>query len=334
MSDVIVIAEAGVNHNGDLQMAHRLIDVAADAGADYVKFQTFRADQVVTQDAAKALYQTKRTGDAESQLDMLRRLELTHCDHMELIEHCQSAGIKFFSTAFDDDSLAMLSTMDLDLIKIPSGEITNLPYLRRIGRLQRPVILSTGMSTLGEIEAAIAVLERAGSVREHVTVLHCNTQYPTPMQDVNLRAMLTIRDALKVQVGYSDHTLGIEIPIAAVALGARVIEKHFTIDRTLPGPDHAASLEPAELKSMLSAVRNVQQAMGDGIKRPSPSESPNVSVARRSIVAATAIRRGDRFTEANLAAKRPGTGLSPMRWDEVLGRQSPRAFAPDEAIEL
>ena len=330
----LIIAEAGVNHNGDLELARRLIDVAADAGADRVKFQTFRADRLATRDARKADYQNRTTGAAESQQAMLRGLELTREMHEILIAHCRARGIGFFSTGFDPESIDLLAALGLDQFKIPSGEITNLPYLRHVGRYGYPVILSTGMATLGEIEAALEVLEQAGTPRGRITVLHCNTEYPTPMADVNLRAMLTIRDAFGVAVGYSDHTLGIEVPIAAVALGATVIEKHFTLDRTLPGPDHKASLEPDELKAMVSAIRNIEQALGDGIKRPSPSEEKNKAVARKSIVAARAIRAGEVFTAENVTVKRPGTGISPMRWDEVLGRVAQRNFAPDDRIEV
>jgi N,N'-diacetyllegionaminate synthase len=330
----LIIAEAGVNHNGDLALARQLVDVAADAGADLVKFQTFTADSVVAIHARKADYQVQTTSAGESQHAMLRRLELTREMHETLIAHCQAKSIGFFSTGFDPESIDLLAELGLDRFKIPSGEITNLPYLRHVGRYGKPVILSTGMATLGEIEAALDVLERAGTPHNRITVLHCNTEYPTPMADVNLRAMLAIRDAFGVAVGYSDHTAGIEVAIAAVALGATVIEKHFTLDRNLPGPDHKASLEPDELKAMVAAIRNIEQALGDGIKRPSPSEAKNMPIARKSLVAACAIRAGECFSETNLAVKRPGTGLSPMRWDEVLGRKAPRDFAPDELIEL
>ncbi len=332
--NVLIIAEAGVNHNGDLALARQLIDVAAEAGADLVKFQTFSADRLVTTHAKKADYQIQTTDAGESQHAMIRRLELTRDMHEALIAHCKVRGIRFFSTGFDLDSIDLLVELGLDCLKIPSGEITNLPYLRHVGRYGKQVIISTGMATLGEIEAALDVLEQAGTPRDRITVLHCNTEYPTPMADVNLRAMLTIRDAFGVAVGYSDHTQGIEVAIAAVALGATVIEKHFTLDRNLPGPDHKASLEPDELKAMVAAIRNIEQAMGDGIKRPSASEAKNKPIARKSLVAACAIRAGECFNETNLAVKRPGTGLSPMRWDEVLGRKAPRDFAPDELIEL
>jgi N,N'-diacetyllegionaminate synthase len=330
----LIIAEAGVNHNGDMSLAHQLIDLAAEAGADMVKFQTFSADRLATAYAAKADYQSRASGDGESQHAMLRRLELTRDSHVALIAHCKSRGIQFFSTAFDSGSIDLLAELGLDRFKIPSGEITNLPYLRHIGRFRKPVILSSGMATLGEIEAALEVLGGAGIPREFVTVLHCNTEYPTPIADVNLRAMLTIRDAFGVAVGYSDHTLGIEVAVAAAALGASVIEKHFTLDRGLSGPDHKASLEPFELKAMIVAIRNIERALGDGIKRPSASEAKNISIARRSLVAARAIRAGEIFDDTNLTAKRPGTGLSPMRWDEIVGRTASRHFAPDELIEL
>ncbi len=335
---VLIIAEAGVNHNGDLALAKGLIDAAAQAGANLVKFQTFSADRLATAGAAKADYQTQTTGSAESQHAMLRRLELTLDMHLALIDHCRKRGIGFLSTAFDHPSLDLLAELGLERFKIPSGEITNLPYLRHVGRLAAPadksVILSTGMATLGEIEAALDILETAGTPRGRITVLHCNTEYPTPMGDVNLRAMVTLREAFQVVVGYSDHTPGIEVPIAAVALGATVIEKHLTLDRTLPGPDHPASLEPDEFAAMVHAIRHIEQALGDGIKRPSPSEAKNKPIARKSLVAAVPIRAGEPFTPANLTAKRPGTGLSPMRWDEVIGRPAPRAFAADELIAL
>lgn len=331
---VLIIAEAGVNHNGDLNVARQLVDVAAESGADLVKFQTFSADRLVTIHARKADYQIQATGAGESQHAMIRRLELTRDMHEALIAHCHARGIKFFSTGFDPENIDLLVELGLDRFKIPSGEITNLPYLRHVGRYGKPVILSTGMSTLGEIEAALEVLEKAGTRHDQITVLHCNTEYPTPMADVNLRAMLTIRDTFGIAVGYSDHTSGIEVAIAAVALGATVIEKHFTLDRNLPGPDQKASLEPGELKAMVTAIHNIEQALGDGIKRPSASEAKNKPVARKSLVAARTIHAGEVFSETNMAIKRPGTGLSPMCWDEVLGRKAPRDFAPDELIDL
>lgn len=331
---VLIIAEAGVNHNGDPELARRLIDEAAAAGADIVKFQTFSADRQVTRTAEKADYQTRNAEQHESQHEMLRRLELSAEMHGELIAHCAARNIKFLSTGFDIESIDLLAGLGLDTFKIPSGEITNLPYLRHVGRLGKNVILSTGMATLGEIEAAIDVLEQAGTPRADITVLHCTTEYPTPMTEVNLRAMQNIGSAFGVAVGYSDHTQGIEVAIAAATLGAVVIEKHFTLDRNLPGPDHKASLEPAELAAMVAAVRNMEIALGDGIKRLTPSEAKNRPVARKSLVARQAIQAGEAFSAHNVTAKRPGTGISPMRWDEVIGRRAPRAFAPDELIEL
>jgi len=330
----LIIAEAGVNHNGDIELAKRLIDVAADAGADLVKFQTFSAERLTTQSAPKAYYQNQTTDSAESQYLMLKQLELSMEMHEVLISHCQQRNIGFFSTGFDIQSLDYLALLGPERFKIPSGEITNLPYLRHVGGYGKPVILSTGMATLSEIEAALEVLEAAGTPRRQITVLHCNTEYPTPMQDVNLRAMCGIRDGFGVAVGYSDHTAGIEVPIAAVALGATVIEKHLTLDRNLPGPDHKASLEPDEFAAMVRAIRNIEQAMGDGIKRPSPSETKNKPIVRKSLVAAIPIHAGERFTPENVTAKRPGTGISPMRWDEVIGRVAGRDFAADELITL
>lgn len=330
----LIIAEAGVNHNGDLELARALVDAAADAGADMVKFQTFIADRIVTRNAAKADYQTRAAESGESQYAMLKRLELDRVAHEQLIDYCRHRDIIFLSTAFDLQSVDMLVELGLDRFKVPSGEITNLPYLRHIGRHGKPVLMSTGMASLGEVEQAIEALEAAGTPRSLVTVLHCNTEYPTPMADVNLKAMLSMRDAFGVQVGYSDHTGGIEVAIAAVALGAHVVEKHVTLDRNLPGPDHKASLEPREFATMVAAIRNIEAALGDGIKRPSASEARNKGVARKSLVAACTIRSGDIFSMTNITAKRPGTGLSPMRWDEVVGRAARRDFAADEPIEL
>ncbi len=330
---VTVIAEAGVNHNGDMGTALQLIEAAAASGADYVKFQTFVADELVTRDAPKANYQRSTTDHGESQYDMIKRLELSRSDHLAMIGHCRESGIGFCSTAFNATSIELLAEFDLDFFKIPSGEIDNVPYLRQIAGMRRPIILSTGMATLSDVEFAIQTLEIAGTPRDDITVLHCNTQYPTPMQDVNLNAMLTIRDALKVRIGYSDHTLGTDVPIAAVALGATVIEKHFTLDRSMPGPDHAASLEPDELKAMVKAIRNIEIAMGDGIKHPSASESLNRSIVRKSIVARQSIRQGERFSIENLTVKRPGTGLSPTLWDQLLGKAASRDFARDELVE-
>ena len=331
----IIIAEAGVNHNGDLKMARELVRVAARAGADMVKFQTFVGSKIATAHAPKAEYQEVTTGTGESQQEMIARLELSRADHEALIAEAHDAGIAFFSTGFDEDSLDMLIELGIDRIKVPSGELTNLPLLRHMASKKLPVILSTGMATMGEIEDAIRVFEESGVPRSQITVLHCNTQYPTPMEDVNLPAMASIRSAFGVDVGYSDHTVGIELAIAAVALGATVIEKHFTLNRDLPGPDHVASLEPTELADMVRAIRNIELAVsGDGIKRPSPSEAGNRPIARKSIVAARPIRAGEPFSAKNLATKRPGTGITPMRWDEVIGRPAPRAFGQDELIEL
>jgi N,N'-diacetyllegionaminate synthase len=330
----LIIAEAGVNHNGDLGLAKKLIAAAAEAGADLVKFQTFTAKNIVSASAPKAEYQKKTTESSESQFDMIQRLELTREDHAVLIEECSSQGIGFFSTAFDFQSFDLLTNLGcLERVKIPSGELTNLPLLRYVSRLGKPLLLSTGMANLGEIEAAIEVIEASGTPRHLITVLHCSTEYPTPMEHVNLRAMVNMKAALGVEIGYSDHTPGIEVPIAAVALGATVIEKHFTLDRNLPGPDHRASLEPQEVRAMVDGIRNIERALGDGIKRPTVSESRNKLVARKSIVASCAIRAGEVFTIENIAAKRPGTGLSPMLWDQVIGRKATREFAADELIE-
>ncbi len=328
-----IIAEAGVNHNGDLDLAKRLIDVAAEAGADFVKFQTFAADRLVTRAAGKAEYQISLTGIEESQHEMLRRLELTPEAHRILIDYCKSRHISFLSTGFDIESVDLLVKLGLEYIKVPSGEITNLPYLRHVGGLGKQVILSTGMATLDEVGSAIEVLERAGTSRKRITVLHCTTAYPAPMADVNLRAMLTIRDTFGVAIGYSDHTSGIEVATAAVALGASVLEKHFTLDVSLPGPDHKASLAPDQFKALVTAIRHVETALGDGIKQPGSSEAKNKPVVRKSLVAAKPIRAGEIFTADNLAAKRPGTGISPMRWDEIIGRTATRNYVIDELIE-
>ena len=330
----LIIAEAGVNHNGDLALAKELVASAAAAGVDIVKFQSFLTAKSITLHAPKAQYQTATTGAEESQFEMVRKLELSRADHVALIEECRRHGIRFLSTAFDVESFDLLVELGLDLVKIPSGEITNLPLLRHMGKTGRPVLLSTGMANLGEIEAALEVIVQAGTPRERVTILHCSTEYPTPMVDVNLRAMCSLKGAFALEVGYSDHTVGIEVPIAAVALGATVIEKHFTLDRNLPGPDHKASLERQEMKAMVEAIRNIEQALGDGIKRPNPSELKNKPIARKSLVAARTIRAGERFSVDNLIAKRPGTGISPMRWDEVIGRKASRNFAADELIVL
>ncbi|WP_061298644.1 N-acetylneuraminate synthase [Leptospira borgpetersenii] len=331
----LIIAEAGVNHNGDIELARKLIDAAANAGADIVKFQTFEAKRLVTKFAKKADYQSAMINNtAESQYEMLKKLELSKEDHEKLIQHCKKNRIEFLSTAFDLQSLVFLEQLNLSRYKIPSGEITNLPYLQKIGSLSKPIILSTGMSTLGEIESALLVLEKMGMNRNEITVLHCNTEYPTPYSDVNLSAMKSIADAFKVKVGYSDHTSGIEVSVAAVALGASVIEKHFTLNRSLPGPDHKASLEPNELKTMVQSIRNVELSLGDGIKKPSSSEFKNISIARKSIVAAYSIKTGEIFTRENLTVKRPGNGISPMRLDEVIGLKAKRDFSEDELIDL
>lgn len=328
----MIIAEAGVNHNGDIELAKRLIDAAADAGADLVKFQTFNSDELVSKNAPKADYQIPTTGNFQSQLAMLRQLELNREMHETLFAHCGDRAIEFFSSGFDIESLNYLASLGAKRFKIPSGEIVNLPYLRHVGGFGKPIILSTGMATFGEIESALEVLEGAGTPRQRITILHCNTEYPTPIKDVNLHAMCSIRDAFSVSVGYSDHSPGIEVPIAAVALGATVIEKHLTLDRNLPGPDHKASLEPKEFKAMVSSIHKVQLALGDGIKRPSPSEAKNKAIVRKSLVAAKQIRAGEQFTAENVGVKRPGTGISPMRWDEVIGRYAVKDFSIDELI--
>ncbi|MCF8341658.1 MAG: N-acetylneuraminate synthase [Chitinophagaceae bacterium] len=336
MNKVIIIAEAGVNHNGDIELAKKLVDVAVEAGVDYVKFQTFKSESLVSKFAKKAAYQIENTQDAiESQLQMLKKLELSNSQHFELVQYCNNKNISFFSTAFDLESLSFLKELGLNIVKIPSGEITNLPYLRKAAELFKEVIISTGMSSMVEIEEALDVFLQAGIKKNDITILHCNTEYPTPMSDVNLNAMLAIQKMLGVNVGYSDHTMGIEVPIAAVALGGTMIEKHFTLDRSLPGPDQLASLEPDELKNMVHSIRNIEKAIGGtGIKEPSESEIKNISIARKSIVAKTSIQKGDRFTEFNITTKRPGMGLSPMKWDEVIGKVACQDFDEDELIKL
>ena len=331
-NNVFIIAEAGVNHNGDIHIAMKLIDAAVSAGADAVKFQTFKTENVVSQTAPKAQYQ-KETGESnESQFDMLKKLELDIDAHKTLLSYCQNKGIKFLSTPFDLKSIDLLESLGLDIYKIPSGEITNLPYLRRIGSLSKKVIMSTGMSTMNEIKDALSILLKAGTIKENITILHANTMYPTPMQDVNLRAMLTIQKYFDIPVGYSDHTLGIEVDIAAVAMGATVIEKHFTLDKTLDGPDHKASLNPVELKDMVIAIRNIEKAMGDGKKVVSSSEKANKDIARKSITAIQNINKGDIFTEENITVKRPGNGISPMKWDEVIGSIAKKNYLFDDLI--
>ena len=328
---VKIIAEAGVNHNGSAALAKQMVDAAKEAGADYIKFQTFIPKKLVSKFAEKADYQKETTGSGESQLEMLEKLALTQKDFTELNRYCREKQMGFLSTPFDLDSIEFLDTFDMDFWKLPSGEITNLPYLEKIGQTRKPVVMSTGMSSLQEVKDAAAVLRKAGA--KEITLLHCNTQYPTPMEDVNLRAMQTLEKELNLPVGYSDHTQGIEIPIAAVAMNACIIEKHFTLDRSMEGPDHKASLEPDELKAMVQAVRNVEQALGNGKKEPSPSELGNISVVRKSIVAKCGIKKGDTFTEDNLTVKRPGNGISPMRWYEMIGKQAERDFAEDEPVE-
>ncbi|MBN1840604.1 MAG: N-acetylneuraminate synthase [Campylobacterales bacterium] len=332
MSRVFIIAEAGVNHNGSLEIAKKLIDVASEAGADAVKFQTFKADKLVSKTAQKADYQKETTGVDESQYAMIKKLELDEMAHHELIKHCQSKKILFLSTPFDHESITLLHGLGMNIFKIPSGEITNLPYLRQIGSFGKEVILSTGMADLGEVEDALDVLVSAGTPKENITILHATTEYPCPMDEVNLKAMQTMSHAFGVNVGYSDHTQGIEIPIAAVAMGATLIEKHFTLDREMPGPDHKASLEPDGLKAMVKALRNVEKALGDGIKKPSKSEAKNIGIARKSILTCKAIQKGERFCEENLCIKRPGEGMSPMRWDEVIGTVATRDYREDELL--
>ena len=328
-----IIAEAGVNHNGSPKLAKKMIDAAIDAHADAVKFQTFTANKIMCRSAQKADYQKQTSDKNESQYEMIKKLELDAVAHRELIAYCRQKNIQFLSTPFDLESINLLHDLGMKTFKIPSGEITNLPYLRKIGVLKKEIILSTGMADLGEIEDALDVLTGAGTKLKDITVLHCNTEYPTPFEDVNLKAMLTIKAAFPgVNIGYSDHTLGIEIPIAAVAMGATIIEKHFTLDKNLPGPDHKASLEPNELKAMVCAIRNIEKALGNGIKKPSPSELKNKPIVRKSIVAARDIRKGKPFTEKNLTAKRPGTGISPMRWDEVIGQNASRDYKQDDLI--
>lgn len=334
MNKVFIIAEAGINHNGSVTRAKEMISVAFKAGADAVKFQTFRSEKVISKYAPKAEYQKVTTGINESQLDMAKKLELQTTDFEKLADYCNEIGIIFLSTPFDFESLDFLEKLGVDTIKIPSGEVTNLPYLRRVGSLGKKLILSTGMSDLEEIGKALDILMNAGTKKDNITVLHCCSEYPAPYESINISAMLTIRDAFRVNVGLSDHSLGIEVPIAAVAMGATIIEKHFTLDKSLPGPDHPASLSPAELSSMVRAIRHIEMALGDGSKQPTSGEKINKSIVRRSIVASQVIKKGAIFTLNNITAKRPGTGISPMLWDEVLGKTASRNFDPDELIEL
>lgn len=332
MKKTFIIAEVGVNHNGDIDIAKKLIDVAVEAKADAVKFQTFRTEKLVKKDAKKAEYQKARTQIEESQFDMLKKLELDEQTHKILIEYCKQKNIMFLSTAFDLESIDLLNNLNIEIFKIPSGEITNYPYLKKIGSLRKKVILSTGMSTINEIRDAINVLQENGT--KDISVLHCNTEYPTPMEDVNLNAMNTIKNELNIEVGYSDHTLGIEVPIAAVAMGATIIEKHFTLDKNMEGPDHKASLDSDELKSMVEGIRNIELALGSSNKKVSKTEMKNLNIVRKSIVANKNIKKGDIFTEENLTCKRPGNGISPMKWINVLGQRAIKDFQKDEMIEL
>jgi N,N'-diacetyllegionaminate synthase len=332
LDKVFIIAEAGVNHNGSITLAKKLIDEASRCGADAVKFQTFKAENLVTHNAEKAKYQKENTDKDESQFDMIKKLELDSRDHKELLSYCNSKSIIFISTPFDHDSIQLLNSMNMKIFKIPSGEITNLPYLRYIGKLNKKIILSTGMADINEIREALDILIDSGTKKENITVLHANTEYPTPMEDVNLRAMLTIGSIFNVAYGYSDHTQGIEVDIAAVAMGASCIEKHFTLDNDMEGPDHKASLEPDELKAMIKAIRNIELALGTHEKKPSKSEAPNIPLVRKSIVASKNISKGDRLSENNLTIKRPGNGTSPMRWDEVIGTNATKDYIKDELI--
>lgn len=335
-SSVLIIAEAGVNHNGDIDQAIELIDVASKAGADVVKFQTFTAERLVTRSAKTASYQSQSIDDTDgTQYNMLKSLELSTSDHKVLIDACKKRRIQFLSTAFDEEGIDYLDSLNLPFFKSPSGEITNYPYLKRLAQKGRPVVLSTGMANMKEVKDAMDVLLTHGLTKKDITILHCNSEYPTPMEDVNLKAMNTIGKELGVQVGYSDHTMGIEVPIAVVALGAKVIEKHFTLDRNLPGPDHKASLEPSELGAMVSAIRNIEKAMsGNGEKEITLSERQNIHVVRKSIVAKTNIKQGEVFTDLNLTTKRPATGLNPMKWNDIIGKIATKDFQIDECIEI
>lgn len=334
MSKVFIIAEAGVNHNGDINIAKKLVDVAVEAGADAIKFQTFKAEELVCKNAKKAEYQKQYTEKDESQLDMLKKLQLDFDKHKELVNYCNSKGIMFLSTPFDLKSIDLLEELDLKIYKIPSGEITNYPYLKKIAGLKKKIIMSTGMCYLNEIKSALDVLKENGSKDEDITILHCNTEYPTPIEDVNLNAMITMKNELNVKVGYSDHTLGIEVPIAAVAMGASVIEKHFTLDKQMEGPDHKSSLNPKQLKAMIEAIRNIEKALGSFKKEPSNSERKNLIIARKSIVAKYKIKKDQILNEENLTCKRPGSGISPMMWSKVIGKKAMKNFSEDELIEF
>jgi len=334
MDKVIIIAEAGVNHNGDINIAKKLIDIASDAGADYVKFQTFKTELCMTPNAEMADYQKKNATSETSQFDMIKKLELDESTHLEIKDYCLKKKIKFLSTAFDLPSIHFLNSLNIDFFKIPSGEVTNYPYLREIGKLNKKIVLSTGMCNLEEISAAIDVLTKYGCDKEKISILHCNTEYPTPMEDVNLNALKTIKDEFKLEIGYSDHTLGIEVPIAAVALGAKIIEKHFTLDRNMDGPDHKASLEPHELKNMVASIRNIEKSLGKFEKVATNSEKKNLEIARKSIIAKTDISKGDIFTEENLAVMRPGTGISPMNWNNIIGVESKNNYKKNDLIKV
>ena len=327
MNKVLIIAEAGVNHNGSFELAKKLVDKAAEAGVDCVKFQTFKAENLVNKSAKKAEYQVKNTGKNDSQLNMLKSLELTYEQFGELKQYCENKDIMFLSTPFDLESADFLNNLGMEIFKIPSGEITNLPYLRKINSFKKDIILSTGMATLEEIKAALDTLKDC-----KVSLLHCTTEYPCPYDSVNLKAMATLKKEFNLPVGYSDHTKGIEIPVAAVAMGAKIIEKHFTLDKNMEGPDHRASLEPDELKSMVYAIRNVEKSFGNGVKEPQEAEKKNIAIARKSIVAKCDIKKGDIFTEENLTCKRPASGISPMKWDEIIGTRAIKDYAEDELI--
>ncbi len=329
---VFIIAEAGVNHNGSIDLAKKLIDVASASGVDAVKFQTFKAVNLATKNSEKANYQKNLTSEKETQFNMLKKLELSKEMHLELINYSKSKDIKFLSSPFDHDSIDLLNDLGLEIFKIPSGEITNLPYLRHIGRLNKKIILSTGMSNIGEVKIALDILINSGTKKNNIIVLHANTEYPTQMQDVNLRAMVTMGKEFGVNFGYSDHTLGIEVDIAAVAIGAKCIEKHFTLNCQMEGPDHKASLEPHELKAMVEAIRNIELALGNGVKKPSKSEFQNIQIVRKSIVAKNKIKKGEILSESNLAVKRPGRGLSPMKWDKILGTKAKKNYHEDDLI--
>lgn len=335
MDKVIIIAEAGVNHNGSIVLAKKLIDAATFSGADYVKFQSFKTEQLVSRHARQADYQQNNIVDSDnSQFTMLKKLELSHIQHIELISYCKEKGIKFLSTAFDNASISFLASLKLGIWKIPSGEITNYPYLKQIALQNEPVILSTGMCNMSDIENALSVLIKFGLQKNQISILHCNTEYPTPMKDVNLRAMISIAEKFGVNIGYSDHTIGIEVPIAAVALGAKIIEKHFTLDKNMEGPDHKASIEPDELRKMVDSIRNIEKALGSKKKIITDSERKNIKAARKSIVASTVINEGEEFSEFNLTVKRPGTGLTPMLWDKIIGQKSKKHYNPDDLIEI